>query len=293
MSQQLTPISSFTFGCMSFHGQPENFKNEIRVTRAAMDSGVWFHSSQEYDGGAAFMIMRHAFDEDRAHTPKLLLKIRCDHAAVLKFDVEDALRRLNVERVDLVQLCRAKHDRRPVVDDFLAHGEMWQVCQQLEKEGKVGQFVMEIFASFSPDAIRAVNADMFPGYIFYFSPGERQVNNELFELLQKTNKPILSLRTMWGGNFTPARLQMHLDKDPNHPFIARYAALKAIYEKSGACSFAEFSMSFLRSFPNVRTTIAGTSKVENLQALLEADRNAKPMDPSLVAEINALHAATA
>jgi aryl-alcohol dehydrogenase-like predicted oxidoreductase len=286
----LPPLPSFTFGCMSLGNEPEEFKNHVGVARAAMDGCGWFHASQEYAGGGAFMIMRHAFSENKSRLPKLILKIRCDHAAVLKFDVEDALRRLNVERIEIAQLCRAKHDRRPVVDDFLNQGEMWQVCQNLQQEGKVGHFVMEIFASFSADAIRAVKAGLFPAYIFYFSAGERQASNELFELLEQNQEKFLSLRTLCGGLLDPLRIRALQAREPGDAALARFEALKPIYEKSGCASWCEFSMSFLKSFPNLLTTIAGTSKPEHLQELLAADRKARPMDAPLSAEIKALHA---
>lgn len=274
---------------MSLGGDPDEIQNHVAVARAAMEGCTWFHASQEYAGGGAFMIMRHAFAENKARLPKLILKIRCDNAAVLKFDVEDALRRLNVERVDLAQLCRGKHDRRPVVDDFLQHGEMWQVCEALQKEGKVGHFVMEIFASFSPDAIRAVQADLFPAYIFYFSPGERQTSNDLFDLLEQRQEKILSLRTLCGGILDPHRIEEIKARHPGDNAITRFEALKPIYEKSGCANWAEFSLSFLRAFPNLQTTIAGTSKLAHLHQLLEADRKAKPMPAPLVAQIKALH----
>lgn len=287
-SLKLPALPFFTFGCMSLGNNPDEFKNHVGVCRAAMEECTLFHASQEYAGGGAFMIMRHAFQENKARIPQLILKIRCDHATILKFDVEDALRRLNVERVDIAQLCRAKHDRRPVVDDFLSHGEMWEVCQKLEKEGKVGHFVLEMFASFSPDAIKAVQADLFPGYIFYFNPGERQASNELFKLLEQPDKDLISLRTLCGGLLDPVRIEALRAKEPGHHAIVRFETLKPLYEKSGCASWAEFSMSFLKSFPNIRTTIAGTSKLAHLNELLEADRRAKPMATPLKEEIKAL-----
>ena len=288
---QMPAISSFTFGCMSLGNSHDlaGIKSDVAVTRTAMESDVWFHASQEYAGGGAFMVMRHAFDEDRARVPRLILKIRCDNAALLKFDVEDALRRLNVERIDIAQLCRSRHDRRPVVDDFLAKGEMWQVCEALQKTGKVGQFVMEVFESFSADAIRAVKAELFPAYIFYFSAAERQASNELFDLLERRKEKILSLRTLCGGMLDPKRIQAVREKNPDDAIITRMEALQPLFEKSGASSWAEFSMSFLRSFTNLLTTIAGTSKMPHLQELLKADRAAKPMNSQLASEINALH----
>ncbi|HEX4139153.1 MAG TPA: aldo/keto reductase [Candidatus Methylacidiphilales bacterium] len=289
MPEPLDSLSPFTFGCMSLGRQPEDFERDMRVARAAMEAGCWFHASQEYGGGGTFMILRHAFDENRARVPKIILKIRCDHAAILKFDVEDALRRLKIDRIDLAQLCRAKHDRRPVVDDFFARGEMWEVCRKFQEEGKVGQFVLEIFASFSPDAIRAVQADLFPGYIFYFSPSERQVSNELFDLLQSRKEPLLSLRTMGGGWLDPARIEALRAKEPQHPLIGRFEELRVLYGKSGCASWPEFSFSFLKSIPHLRTSIAGTANLDHLRELLDADRNAKPMAEELSSEIQALH----
>jgi aryl-alcohol dehydrogenase-like predicted oxidoreductase len=287
----MLPLTPFTYGCMSLGNSHalDDIRAQIRVVRTTMDRGVSFHASQEYAGGGAFMVMRHAFDEDRARLPKIILKIRCDNAALLKFDVEDALRRLNLDRVDVAQLCRSQHDRRPVVDDFLAKGEMWSVCQKLKSEGKVGDFVLEIFESFSPDAIRAVQAKMFPAYIFYFSPGERQTSNELFDLLEQRKEPILSLRTLCGGILDPQRIAAIRQRDPKDGAIARFEALQPIYQKSGATSWAEFSVSFLKSFPNLVTTIAGTSSEKHLNELLEADQKSKPLPAPLVAEIRALH----
>ena len=266
-----------------------DIRAQIKVVRAAMDAGVSFHASREYAGGGAFTIMRHAFEEEPARLPKLILKIRCDNALLLKFDVEDARRRLNIGRIDIAQLVRARHDRRPVVDDFLQGGEMWQACEKLRAEGKVGAFVMEIFESFSPDAIRAVQAGLFPAYIFYFSPGERQASNDLFDMLTERKEPILSLRTLCGGILDPSRIAQIREKNPEDGALARFEALHPIYEKSGAASWAEFSMSFLRSFPNVLTTIAGTSREKHLHELLEADRTARPMAAPLVEEIKTLH----
>ncbi len=289
------PLTSFTYGCMSLGNSDEiaDIRAQIKVVRSAMETGVSFHASREYAGGGAFTIMRQAFDEDRDKVPKLVLKIRCDNALLMKFDVEDALVRLGLRHIDVAQLVRAKHDRRPIVDDVLAKGEMWEVCDRLQRDGKVGQFVMEIFESFSPDAIRAVEAKMFPGYIFYFSPGERQTSNALFDLLMQRQEPVLSLRTLCGGILDPVRIEQIRGKNPEDGAVKRFEALKPLYEKSGAKSWAEFSMSYLRSFPNVVTTIAGTSRQEHLEELLAADKAAKPMAPELADEISGLHRAWA
>jgi aryl-alcohol dehydrogenase-like predicted oxidoreductase len=289
MNPHLPTISSFTFGCMSLGWSSERMRSDIAVARAAMDGGVWFHASQEYAAGRAFAVMRQAFAESPQQRPDLILKIRCDSAALIAEDVDDALGRLGIERIAVAQLCRATHDRRPVVDDFIARGPMWQICERLAALGKVGTFVLEVFSSVSDDAIKAVKAGLFPGYIFYFSPGEREASQELFDLIVARQARVLALRTVYGGLLDPARMEQLRARDPGHAAIPRFDALRPIFERSGCASWPLFCMSFLKSLPNVCTTIAGTANIEHLKSLLAADRHARALPAALVAEITALH----
>ena len=280
-------IPFYTFGCMSLGGDPDRFQDDVKVARMAMEHPIWFHASQEYS--CAFWVIRQAFDEARSKTPRLILKIRCDHAATIKHDVEDALQRLNVERVDIAQLCRARHDHRRIVDDFLNKGEMWEVCEKLKQEGKVGGFIMEVFASFSSDALRAVQAGLFPAYITYLSPGERQMNNELFHLIEKKQQPILSLRTVFGGRLQPEVIERIRKENPSNSTVARFDALEPIFIESGCKSRVEFCFSFLKTYPNLQTTIAGTSNPAHLMEFIDASRDSKPMESALADRIKKLH----
>lgn len=281
------PIKFLTYGCASLGANPDNFQDEVRVARSAMEQGLWFHASQEYN--CAFWVIRRAFDEDPANKPPLLIKIRCDHAATIEFDVEDALRRLNVERVDIAQLCRSRHDRRRIVGDFLSHGKMWQVCEKLKSQGKVGEFIMEVFASFSSDALQGVEAGLFPAYITYLSPGQREMSNLLFETIQQKRVPLFSLRTVYGGNFDPEKIKLLRARDPGHDVIRRHDALEPIFLESGCADWVEFSFSFLKSLPNVLSTVSGTSKLQRLQGLVRAEASAKPLPSELSLKIQALH----
>ncbi len=288
---QLFPnISPLTYGCASVGKQIDQFMPNVSLIRSVMETGIWFHASQEYSGGGAFMVLRSAFDEARHQRPKVILKIRCDHSSVLAFDIEDALRRLNLDKIDVVQLCRAVHDSRPIVDDFISKGEMFRLCTQFKKEGKVGEFIFEIFSSFSQDALKAVKHDLFPAYIYYYNPGERQVSSELHQKLEASQKPILSLRTMCGGTLDPKRTAELKLKNPGHPMIPRYELLVPLFESSGCSSWAEFSFSFLKSRASFVTSVAGTSKKTNFTQLLEASRKAKPLETSLQKQIDQLHA---
>ena len=281
------PLKFLTYGCASLGGNPDNFQDEVRVARSAMEHGLWFHASQEYN--CAFWILRRAFDEDPANKPPLFIKVRCDHAATIEFDVEDALSRLNVECVEIAQLCRSRHDRRRIVADFLNHGEMWQVCERLKSQGKVGRFVLEVFSLFSADALQGVENGLFPAYITYLNLGQREMNNPLFEVIHQKRAPIFSLRSVYGGNFDPEKIKVLRARDPKHDIIQKYDVLEPIFRESGCADWVEFSFSFLKSCPNILSTISGTSKFQRLQELVKAEASARPLPSALSLRIQNLH----
>jgi aryl-alcohol dehydrogenase-like predicted oxidoreductase len=282
-------LSRYTFGTMSLGRDVERLGEDVKVARAAMDAGVWFHTSQEYSNGGTFMVLRKAFEETPGRTPQLIVKTRCNHADVLRFDVEDALRRLGVERVALAQLCKSTHEKREVVDDFLAQGPMWRTSRELEEKGLVGAFVMEVFASFSGDAARAVERDLFPGYIFYYNLIERQTSNGLQALLEERRSMLLSLRTMAGGVIDPARAGRLREKSSDDPRLTRLERLRPLFERSGCATWLEFAVRFCLGAPGVETTVAGTRRIEHLEAFVEAAEGAQPLPADVARGIAELH----
>jgi len=286
---KLPAFSPYTFGTMSLGRKLDRFKEDIEVARTAMEAGVWFHTSQEYGGSGTFMILRHAFDQARQNLPKCIFKVRCDSAELIRFDVEDALRRLGIERVDVAQLCRDKHDKRDIVRDFLSQGPMWNTCCDLKEKGLVGNFAMELFASFSDDAAIAVENDMFDAYILYYNLLDRQASNALFALLQAKNCPLLALRTLGGGRTQRSRAASYEQSHPQESVLAHLDALEPLLRKSGCRGWDEFSMRFILSVPQVRTTIGGTSNTEHLKRLLELAWGSAPLQQEIVQEIQALH----
>ncbi len=89
---------------MSLGTHLDRMTDHIRVARTAMDAGVWFHASPTYNRGFTYMILRMAFDESRRQVPPMIVKIRCGSVRILRFEVEDALRRMGLERIDVAQL---------------------------------------------------------------------------------------------------------------------------------------------------------------------------------------------
>jgi len=270
---QLPDLTRFTFGTGKVD-QPDDSQH-MRVTRMAMDAGVWFHSSHVYGDGRVFQTLKKVFKEDPGHIPKCIFKVDGMGADLLRDTVQASIEGTGVERVDIAQVC-GNPDPSTLIPGAALHDTM----MDLKQKGLVASYVLEIFWRGSTNAMQALKGDLFDGYIFYYNVVNREVNNELFDLLHQKQANILSLRTVGGGveNFN----------DPGDPVAVR-KALDDIYQRSGCTSPLEFRTRFVLSDPLVRTTIGATSKPDHLTALMHAVRDAKPLPRAIVDEISALH----
>lgn len=277
---------------MSLGKRVADWDSDVAVVREAIDAGLWLHTSQEYAGGGTFMVLRRAFDELRqshsgAKLPGVIFKIRCDSAATIRFDVEDACRRLGLERVDVAQLCRDTHDHRRIVDDFLNAGPMHDECRRLVERGLVGHYVFEVFPGFADDAYRAVEHDLFPGCILYLNPTQRNAPRSLWDLMQKKGTPVLALRTLGAVRPTPRQTAEAFAAKGQHDRAVFFKELQQVVDDAG-CTWPRFCVRYALSLPNVVTTIGGTSSRQHLRELIEAAEAFRPLDRELIERVERL-----
>ena len=263
-------LTRLTFGTGKV-GSPTD-PEHLRVTRAAMEAGLWFHTAHEYGGGSVFETLRTAFRAAPAEVPPCIFKVDGNSPELLRQTVETALRETGVARVEIAQICG-----NPDVSTLAPDGALAQEMERLRAAGHVGHYSLEIFADFSDNLQRAVQDELFGSVIFYYNTIERQVSNALFETLQDRQTPILALRTLGG----------HPDNYGDLDEAAR-AQLAAVFERSGCASRFDFRVRFALSAPQVVTTIAATSRVAHLEDLLRATREFEPLEAEIVAEIIAL-----
>ena len=266
-------ISRYTFGTGQVH-DPSN-PDHVKVVRAAMDAGVWFHTSSAYGGGSVYRVLRAAFQEAPDKIPHIIFKVDGRQADLLREAVDEQLLGTGVDHIDIAQLCG-----NPDPAGLRPGSELFDAMCDLQQQGKVGSYVLENYWSFSANALEAVREDVMDGYIFYYNVVNREATNKLYLFLEQRQANILALRTLGGGplNFN----------DTGDPDGAR-EALEAIYARSGCSSRSEFRMRFLLSIPNIRTTIGATNKLGHLQAFLETGWTGRSLDEEIVSEIKALH----
>jgi hypothetical protein len=278
-------LSPYVYGTTRLGDSAIGFPERVRIARAAMDHGVWFHTSHQY--GDALKVLRAAFDEDRAHVPRLIFKIGWNSVAEVRATVEKLTREVGIEHMDIGQLCLDGE----LAEDFAAGGASVRALHDLRAEGQVGRFVLQVFPWTSHVALAALRGGhargLIDGFIFYLNPLQRFVLNPLWDLLLETRSPIIAMRTVAGGNVLDLR-------DVPGAAWKEYLRERArevapIFERSKVESWPEFCLRFVHGFDGVCASVGATSKLDRLAQLVEVAREPlAPLEPADVAALEKL-----
>jgi aryl-alcohol dehydrogenase-like predicted oxidoreductase len=283
-STLLSDLSPYVYGTTRLGDDQLSLGERINIARAAMDAGVWFHTSHTY--GNALEVLRTAFDQERARVPKLIVKIGWNTMAELRDIIRQNLEPLGLESLELGQLCLSG----ALAEEFANGGACYRDLADLKKEGLVRRFVVEVFPWTSHVPLQALRKGytegIVDGYIFYLNPLQRFASNELWDLLVERNEPIVAMRTVSGGD-------VHRLRDVPGAAWKEYLQQRAveiapIFDHSGIKSWAEFCVRFAHSFPQVRATVGSTSRLDNLNEFLNAARDVQPLPQDIQDEIAAL-----
>ena len=60
--KKLTDLSPYVYGTTRLGDQSIDFRERVKIARAAMDAGVWMHTSDQYND--ALQVLGTAFAED-------------------------------------------------------------------------------------------------------------------------------------------------------------------------------------------------------------------------------------
>ena len=135
----LTDISPYVYGTTRLGDANIPFNDRVKVARAAMDAGIWFHTSHTY--GDALKVLRAAFDEDRTKVPKLIVKIGWNKVDELRDVIHQNIDPLGLHGLELGQLCLSG----AFAEDFENGGNCYKLFSDLKREGLVKRFVLEVF----------------------------------------------------------------------------------------------------------------------------------------------------
>ncbi|MGC9469267.1 MAG: aldo/keto reductase [Anaerolineae bacterium] len=283
-SALLTDLSAYVYGTTRLGDAKIPFDDRVDVARAAMDAGVWFHTSHTY--GNALEVLRTAFDRDPDRVPPLIIKIGWSTIEELRDVIHQNLDPLGLESLELGQLCLGGQ----LAEEFANGGPCYEAFGRIKREGLVKRFVLEVFPWTSEAPLKALRAGypegIVDGYIFYLNPLQRFASNELWDLLLARGEPIVAMRTVAGG---PVHRLRDVPGAAWKPYLQKRATEVApIFERSGIESWTEFCVRFAHSFPQVRATVGSTSRHDHLREFLRAAEDIEPLPQELVDEIVAL-----
>ena len=277
----LPQVSPFTFGTTKVYDASD--PQHLKVVRAAMDAGVWFHTSPSYgkEDRRVYEVLRRAFAEDPARRPRCIVKIDPHTPDTLRGTVEGALSGTGIERVDIAQIITymQPHSQK----DLQPGCAIYETMCALQDEGKVGSYVLELNTEMTDDHFEIVRQGMYDGYIFYYNVVQRGMAcNALYELLREQGAPLLSLRTMGGG---PG----DMGRTPKGQEEATRRLFEELSRRAGCGGEAEFRIRFPLSNPQMVTTIGATCNVEHLHMLIEHAHPRRKLPREVFEEIESLH----
>jgi predicted aldo/keto reductase-like oxidoreductase len=278
---RLTDLSRFIYGTTRLGDGKIPFADRVNIAHEAIDAGVWFHTSHQY--GDALKVLRAAFDADRKRIPRMIVKIGWSSIEELRRTIRLNIEPIGVDHIDIGQLCLGGK----LAEEFASGGKCYDDFRKLRDEELVHRFVLEVFPWTSNVPLQALRAgypkDLIDGFIFYLNPLQRFASNELWDLLQRINQPIIAMRTVSGGD-------VHRLRDVPGAAWKDYLRQRAVevaplYERSGCKTWPEFCVRFAYGFPQVRATVGATSRPENLRAFLDAVKTIKPLPKDIQSEI--------
>ena len=285
INHSINEITPYIYGTTRL-GDDKIPRNErIEIALAAMRTGVWFHTSRMY--GDALEVLGEVFRQEPAIIPKLIVKIGWDNVNQLRGVIEENIKPLGVDRIQLGQLCLGGE----LAEDFSNGGECFKIFQDLKNEGLVEDYVVEVFPWTSEAPLKALRAGyisgIIKGFIFYLNPLQRFVTNELWDEIIERNVPVIAMRTVSGG---PVHKLRDIPGFAWKDYLQKRAVQVApIFEKSGVKSWTEFCVRFVHSFPQVKATVGSTSQIKNLNEFLAAKNNLEPLSEEIINEIQDLY----
>ncbi|MBS3735276.1 MAG: aldo/keto reductase [Phycisphaerae bacterium] len=277
--------SRLTFGSQQMGSSVDRTTEHVRLVRSAMDLALPIHTSRCYSDGQALNILKLAFREDPGNVPPVMAKIYCYNATQIRLDVEEILERLKLDRLPIGQLAKNDHRAREIVDDVLAEGPMFEALCELRDKGLVGHWTFEVFQKFTPDALKALDNDLFDSVGLYFSAVEREADAATWRRIGDKDLPVVAIRGLAGGLAVPDNDDSAGKPGKPERYVEQRRRLADLFEQSGCGSWAEFSIRFLFSIPNVRTTIIGTGKPERLADNKRLCDEATPLPDAIVRDV--------
>ncbi len=272
-------MQNFTFGAMSLGRDiPASMPVDREVAQTALSAPIWFHASPTYNQGMTYMILRMTFDAASQRSPRMIIKIRDANPELLRFEVEDACRRLNKDAVDVAQLVAVQTGKGGIAEDLAHSGACTEEIARLRDRGLLKSAVLFLRPADAGAAEKVWPTGIVQGFTFYWNPVQCSCAPEDWDFIQTHNVPVLALRTLAGGSVESIEDQ------------SKRTQYQQILGDSLCGDWTELCLRYAAASPIIRTSIGGTANPRHLQRYLEFAIDPAPLPEDLVTRIEDLKA---
>jgi aryl-alcohol dehydrogenase-like predicted oxidoreductase len=302
----LTPVGLGTWamggGDWKFGWGPQDDAQSVRTIHEAVDLGVnWLDTAPVYGLGHCETIVGRALKELKGRRP--ILSTKCERCwdeerqiiprlkrASIRREIEDSLRRLGVDVIDMYQI------HWPQPDEDIEEG--WAAIAELVKEGKVRWAGVSNFSVAQLKRLQPIHPVAFlqPPYSLL----NRGIEAEIIPYCEANGIGLIPYSPMQKGLLSGKVTQVWVDALPandhrradpqfNEPLLSRNIALNAglrlIATRLGTTP-AELAIAWVLRQPRVTSAIVGARKPGQFVETIGGGR--LTLTPSVIAEIEGL-----
>ena len=282
-------VSVICFGTMRLKGNPEAGE---KAMLEALESGINFiHSSYQYK--TRWLLDKVLKDYPGKHKLHHAIKVPVPEkgdngqfsAAKFRMRVEEALRELHTERIDIVQWLFLDTDAKPDEEKFLLGlpqmvDEMMEVFEKIRDEGKAGHIVCQARTPLLRDGL--VETGKFAGVVERYSLMEMLMAAR-FDLLKSRDMFLLPLQPLYMGLLTDRRLNRSAlpedDRFSSSDYDQDYVRLQEISEAFRdeiSDSMTSFALRFALAPPVIPSILTGLNNVQQVHEALAASEGPFP-----------------
>jgi aryl-alcohol dehydrogenase-like predicted oxidoreductase len=287
-------ISTVGFGAWGISGRDwgdTNDKDSIKAIHAALDEGVNFIDTADvYGFGHSEELIRQVLDErsdkdrmviaskagnnfysfiSQAHD---LTPVRHDYSVKhLEFAVEQSLKRLNIQILDILQL------HSPGLE-ILEKEEPWRALERLKNKGKIKHagWSVQSFQETTQAHILERHHNLIDVIQVRYNLLEREAENVLFPLALKYGiGVIVRIPLLFGllsGKFNRKSTfgendhrKLNLSSDKLHVYLENFSMYQSVFDKYPNYSPAQLSLRFCISHPACHVVIPGGKTPKQVQ----------------------------
>jgi aryl-alcohol dehydrogenase-like predicted oxidoreductase len=287
-------ISTVGFGAWGISGRDwgtTDDKNSKKAIHAALDAGVNFIDTADvYGFGHSEELIRQVLDE-RSDKDKIVIASKAgnnfypfigqdyeitpannDYSLKhLEFAVEQSLKRLNVERLDILQL------HSPGLE-ILEQDEPWRALERLKKSGKIkhGGWSVQSFQETAQAHILERHHDLIEVIQVRYNLLEREAEDVLFPLALKYGTGVIVriplLFGLLSGKFNSKSTfgendhrKLNLSPEKLTDYLENFISYQSVFDKYPKYSPAQLSLRFCISHPACHVVIPGGKSQAQVQ----------------------------